>query len=88
MDPWEEKMNKKEKKEKKKMNEHFDKLGYVTDAHYGIPIRFPCGERFIDENDGLHFRQPWVFGVHEEVQLLRKRTDEIEEIKELMSRRP
>ncbi|XP_013624015.1 PREDICTED: uncharacterized protein LOC106329980 [Brassica oleracea var. oleracea] len=118
MDPWEEKMNKKEKKEKKKMNEHFDKLGYVTDAHYGIPIRFPCGERFIDEvslkpkyptyfdtfpgiryfpfknfeNDSLHFRQPWVFGVHEEVQRLRKRmnkmADEIEEIKELMSRRP
>ncbi|KAL0674730.1 hypothetical protein Bca4012_002711 [Brassica carinata] len=115
MDPWEEKMN---KKEKKNMKEHFDKLEYVIDTYYGIPSRFPCGERFIDEvspkpnyptyfdtfpgsryftfkdfeNDGFHFRQPWVFGVHEEVQRLRKRmnkmADETEELKELMSRRP
>lgn len=46
MDPWEEKMK---KKEKKKMKEHFDKLGQVTDAHYGIPSRFPYGEQFIHD---------------------------------------
>ena len=36
-------------------------------------------------NDGFHFRQPWVFGVQEEVQMLRKRVDvmaaEIAELK-------
>ncbi|KAG2295769.1 hypothetical protein Bca52824_042438 [Brassica carinata] len=24
-------------------------IGYVTDAYYGIPSRFPCGERVINE---------------------------------------
>ncbi|KAG2312039.1 hypothetical protein Bca4012_026571 [Brassica carinata] len=115
MDPCYEKMN---KREKKKTREHFDMIGYVTDAHYGIPSRYPCGERIIDEvspksmystdidtfpesryftskdfeNDGLHFHQPWVIGVQEEIHWLRKRmnkmADEIDELKELMSRRP
>ncbi|KAF2581745.1 hypothetical protein F2Q68_00002006 [Brassica cretica] len=37
------------KREKKKIKEHFDMIGYVTDAYYGIPSRFPCGERVINE---------------------------------------
>ncbi|CAF2098819.1 BnaA05g17870D [Brassica napus] len=41
----------------------------------------------IVHNDGLHFRQPWVFDVQEEVQRLKKRmnkmADEIAELKSL-----
>lgn len=37
------------KREKKKIKEHFDMIGYVTDAYYGIPSRFPCGDRVINE---------------------------------------
>ncbi|KAG2305341.1 hypothetical protein Bca4012_063306 [Brassica carinata] len=40
------------------------------------------------ENNGRHFRQPWVIGVQEEIQRLKKRTnwmaDEIDELKKLM----
>ena len=46
MDPWEEKMN---KREMKNMNEHFYMIGYVADAHFGIPSCFPCGGRIVDE---------------------------------------
>ncbi|KAG2298767.1 hypothetical protein Bca52824_035239 [Brassica carinata] len=100
------------------MRENFDMIGYVTDAHYVIPSRCPCGERIIDEvspkpkyptdfdtspgsryftckdfeNGGLHYSQPWVIGVQEEIHRLRKRmnkmANEIDELKELMSRRP
>ncbi|KAF3539199.1 hypothetical protein Bca4012_051354 [Brassica carinata] len=36
------------------------------------------------ENDGFHFRQLWVFGVQEEVAMLKKRVDEMAaEISEL-----
>ncbi|KAL0742972.1 hypothetical protein Bca4012_084485 [Brassica carinata] len=42
------------------------------------------------ENDGFHFRQPWVFGVQEEVEMLRKRVDvmaaEIAELKYKLTR--
>ncbi|KAG2328698.1 hypothetical protein Bca52824_011426 [Brassica carinata] len=42
------------------------------------------------ENDGFHFRQPWVFGVQEEVEMLRKRVDamaaEIVEMKYKLTR--
>ncbi|CAG7888608.1 unnamed protein product [Brassica rapa] len=43
------------------------------------------------DNDGFHFRQPWVFfGVHEEVAKLRKRVDEmaaeIAELKDKLTR--
>ncbi|KAG5400149.1 hypothetical protein IGI04_014756 [Brassica rapa subsp. trilocularis] len=42
------------------------------------------------ENDGFHFRQPWVFGVQEEVERLSKRVDamaaEIAELKYNLSR--
>nr|VDC84484.1 unnamed protein product [Brassica rapa] len=42
------------------------------------------------ENDGFHFRQPWVFGVQEDVEMLRKRVDamaaEIAELKYNLTR--
>ncbi|KAL0876824.1 hypothetical protein Bca101_026529 [Brassica carinata] len=42
------------------------------------------------ENDGFHFRQPWVFGVQEEVEKLRDRVDamaaEIAELKYNLAR--
>ncbi|KAG2322966.1 hypothetical protein Bca52824_016179 [Brassica carinata] len=48
MDPAEEKRAKREM-EKKKMREHVDMTAYVSDSHYRIPNRFPCGARVIDE---------------------------------------
>ncbi|CAN6931646.1 unnamed protein product [Brassica oleracea] len=40
-------------------------------------------------NDGLHFRQPWVLGVQEEVRSLRQKVDEmaaeIAQLKELLT---
>uniref|UniRef100_A0A0D3BNG6 NYN domain-containing protein n=1 Tax=Brassica oleracea var. oleracea TaxID=109376 RepID=A0A0D3BNG6_BRAOL len=42
------------------------------------------GKRFFTcinyEADGLHYRQPWVVGVQEEIEHLRKRVDEAEEM--------
>ncbi|XP_013596043.1 PREDICTED: uncharacterized protein LOC106304189 [Brassica oleracea var. oleracea] len=42
------------------------------------------GKRFFTcinyEADGLHYRQPWVVGVQEEIEHLRKRVDEAEEV--------
>ena len=42
------------------------------------------------QNDGLHFRQPWVFGVQEEVEKLIKRVEEmaaeIAELKDKLTR--
>ncbi|KAL0854014.1 hypothetical protein Bca101_059166 [Brassica carinata] len=93
-----------------------DMLGFVADAHCGIPTRCPCGGRIINEvsrdpkyptdfdtlpgrkyftckkfeNDGFYFRQPWVFGVQEEVEMLRKHVDamaaEIAEMKYKLTR--
>ncbi|KAL0730372.1 hypothetical protein Bca4012_026465 [Brassica carinata] len=67
-----------------------DMLFFVADAHCGIPTRCPYGGRIINENDGFHFRQPWVFGVQEELEMLRKRVDamaaEIAEMKYKLTR--
>ena len=45
---------------------------------------------FYVQNDGFHFRQPWVFGVQEEVEKLRDRVDamaaEIAELKYNLAR--
>ncbi|CAN8305694.1 unnamed protein product [Cochlearia groenlandica] len=44
---------------------------------------------FIVQDDGLHFRQPWVFGVQEEVEKLKKKVKdlvkEIANLKELIA---
>ena len=32
-----------EMKEMKKLKKHYDMLGFVCDAQYGIPTRWPCG---------------------------------------------
>ncbi|KAL0802994.1 hypothetical protein Bca101_058170 [Brassica carinata] len=71
MDPAEEIRNSKRQK--------FNMLSYVCDSEYGIPRRCPCGGRIIDEVDGLHYRQPWVLGVQEEIERLTKRVEEAEE---------
>ncbi|KAG2298711.1 hypothetical protein Bca52824_035183 [Brassica carinata] len=70
-----------EYKQMKASKNSIDMLGFVAVAHCGIPTRCPCGgenhQRGVSgpENDGFHFRQPWVFGVQEEVEMLRKRVD-------------
>ncbi|KAG5390289.1 hypothetical protein IGI04_031830 [Brassica rapa subsp. trilocularis] len=42
------------------------------------------GKRFFScvnyEADGLHYRQPWVCGVQEEIEMLRKRVEEADEV--------
>ncbi|KAF2589564.1 hypothetical protein F2Q70_00040461 [Brassica cretica] len=88
------------KRQNKKMKEHFDMIGYVTDAHYGIPSRCPCGERVIDEFSQKP-KYPTYFDTFsgsryftckdfEEVQRLRERmnmmADEIAEYKEFVYR--
>ncbi|KAG2252379.1 hypothetical protein Bca52824_082515 [Brassica carinata] len=55
-------------------------LGYVADSQYGIPTRCPCGGGIINEDDGLHYRQPWVIGVQEEISWLTKRAEEAEKV--------
>ncbi|CAH8340280.1 unnamed protein product [Eruca vesicaria subsp. sativa] len=32
-----------EEKEMKKLKKHYDMIGYICDAQYGIPTRCPCG---------------------------------------------
>ncbi|KAF3570683.1 hypothetical protein F2Q69_00060853 [Brassica cretica] len=43
------------------------------------------------KKDGLHFRQPWVLGVQEEVRSLKRKVDEmaaeIAQLKELLTRK-
>ncbi|CAG7862745.1 unnamed protein product [Brassica rapa] len=89
--------------EMKKMKKHYDMLGFVADAQYGIPTRCPCGGEIMTnvsptpkyksdfdtlpgsryftcknyEDDGLHFRQPWAFGVQQEVERLRGEVKEL-----------
>ncbi|KAF8080728.1 hypothetical protein N665_0925s0011 [Sinapis alba] len=101
------------RREMKKLKQHYDMLGFIAEAHYGIQTGCPCGGRIVDEvstnpknkdfslerryftcsrfkDDGLHFRQPWVIGVQEEVDCLRKEVDdmtaEIAELKKLILR--
>ncbi|KAG5407345.1 hypothetical protein IGI04_013464, partial [Brassica rapa subsp. trilocularis] len=48
------------------------------------------GKRFFTcknyEDDGLHFRHPWVFGVQEEIESLTKRVKESEEVTLLVAK--
>ncbi|WZZ87945.1 hypothetical protein YC2023_116524 [Brassica napus] len=116
-----------EMKEIKKLKKHYDMLGFVCDAQYGIPTRCPCGGEIMTnvsptpkyksdfdtlpgsryftcknyevisaylvtlwlkltytlvetvQEDGLHFRQPWAFGVQQEVERLREDVKELAE---------
>ncbi|KAG5381970.1 hypothetical protein IGI04_033440 [Brassica rapa subsp. trilocularis] len=38
-----------ERRDRKRQQEYFNMLGNVADSQYGIPRRFPCGGRIIDE---------------------------------------
>ncbi|KAF2595367.1 hypothetical protein F2Q70_00044455 [Brassica cretica] len=69
-----------ERRERKRHKEYINMLGYVADSQYGIPTRCPCGGRITDEDDGLHYRQPWVIGVQEEIECLTKRVEEAEKV--------
>ncbi|KAL0854728.1 hypothetical protein Bca101_059880 [Brassica carinata] len=71
MDPW---VEKQERREMKKMKKHFDMVSANPKDKDFLPGRkyFTC-DKF--EDDGLHFRQPWVIGVEEEVLRLREEVD-------------
>ncbi|KAL0725954.1 hypothetical protein Bca4012_040553 [Brassica carinata] len=113
-----------EMKEMKKLKKHYDMLGFICDAQYGIPTRCPCGGEIMQDvspnpkypsdfdtlpgsryftckkyetmlnvqDDGMHFRQPWAFGVEEEVKSLRREVndmaEEIAQLKRLITSRP
>ncbi|KAF3527206.1 hypothetical protein DY000_02036875 [Brassica cretica] len=104
-------------KEMKKLKKHYDMLGFVCDAQYGIPTRCPCGGEIMTnvspilkyksdfdtlpgsryftcknyevklsytlgktvQDDGIHFRQPWAFGVQQEVERLRGEVNDMAE---------
>ncbi|KAL0651835.1 hypothetical protein Bca4012_094526 [Brassica carinata] len=68
-----------ERRHSKRQNKHINMLRFVADSEYGIPRRCPCGGRLINEADGLHYRQPWVIGVQEELERLTKRVEEAEQ---------
>ncbi|KAL0786841.1 hypothetical protein Bca101_003087 [Brassica carinata] len=116
-----------EMKEMKRLKKHYDMLGFVADAQYGIPTRCPCGGEIMTnvsptpkyksdfdtlpgsryftcknseviflqlscvmvkltstlvetvQDDRLHFRQPWAFGVQQEVECLRGEVKELSE---------
>ncbi|CAN8323626.1 unnamed protein product [Cochlearia groenlandica] len=62
----------------KKVKQHLNMLMYVADGQYEIPTctlsmwgtnHSGCHSNF--KNDGLHYRQPLVFGVEEEIQKLK-----------------
>ncbi|KAF3522281.1 hypothetical protein F2Q69_00047095 [Brassica cretica] len=36
-----------EMKEMKKLKKHYDMLGFICDAQYGIPTRSPCGSEIM-----------------------------------------
>ncbi|CAH2051614.1 unnamed protein product [Thlaspi arvense] len=91
IDPYEEELKeeKRRRKEMEKMKQHSDMVGFVADGQYGIPRRCPCGSRYFTctkfKDDGLHFRQPWVFGVEQEIEKLvmkvEKQSKTIEEMR-------
>ncbi|KAG2272061.1 hypothetical protein Bca52824_066616 [Brassica carinata] len=68
----------------KRQKEYYNMVGYVCDSEYGIPTRCPCGSTIIDEDDGLHYRHFWVFGVQEEIERLTKRVEEAEQVIKLV----
>ncbi|KAF8081116.1 hypothetical protein N665_0906s0005 [Sinapis alba] len=105
-----------EMKDMKKLKQHYDMLGFVPNAQYGILTRCPCGgeikqdvsldpkylsyfdtlprRRYFTckkfEDNDMHFRHPWTFGVEKEVKSLRRQVDnmaeEIAKLKSLITR--
>ncbi|KAH0897256.1 hypothetical protein HID58_046824 [Brassica napus] len=79
-----------ELRDKKAQKEYYNMIDFVANAQQGIPKICPCGsitKETVDEddtyfickdfeNDGLHFRQPWVTAIHEEVERLKERYHE------------
>ncbi|KAF3498345.1 hypothetical protein DY000_02056153 [Brassica cretica] len=78
MDPVEDRRN------TKRQEEYYNRMGDVADSEYGIPRRCPCGGRIRDEADGFHYRQPWVIGVQEEIKSLRRRVEKAEQVIKLV----
>ncbi|KAF3599422.1 hypothetical protein F2Q69_00034242 [Brassica cretica] len=84
----------KERRHSQRQQDHINMLGFMSDSEYGIPKRCPCGGRIIDEvrrkDDydtlpGKRFftcknYEPWVIGVHEEIERLTKRVEEAEQV--------
>ncbi|WZZ68777.1 hypothetical protein YC2023_080147 [Brassica napus] len=59
---------------------YYNMLHFVADAQQGIPKLCPCGSITKEVNDGLHFRQPWVMGMQQEVERLKVRFHEQEKL--------
>ncbi|KAF3493493.1 hypothetical protein DY000_02051758 [Brassica cretica] len=82
----------KERRDRKRQQEYFNMLGNVADSQYGIPRRCPYGGRIIDEvrvteeYDTLPGKRFFtcinyeVIGVQEEMERLRKRVEEAEQV--------
>ncbi|KAG2276964.1 hypothetical protein Bca52824_059519 [Brassica carinata] len=90
----------------KRQEEYYNRMGNVADSEYGISRRCPCGGRIRDEvrvkeeydtlpgkrfftcinyeADGFHYRQPWVIGVQEEIESLRRRVEKAEQVIKLV----
>ncbi|CAH8315588.1 unnamed protein product [Eruca vesicaria subsp. sativa] len=50
---------------------------YFTCNNYELELDYTLGETVQD--DGMHFRQSWAFGVQEEVERLRREVDDMAE---------
>ncbi|KAJ4906743.1 Uncharacterized protein Rs2_10401 [Raphanus sativus] len=73
----------------KAQKDHYDSLHFVTDSMQGIQERCVCGQRLVRErapaeDDGMHYRQPWVCAVEEEIGFLKTRMEKSEEHKSLV----
>uniref|UniRef100_A0A0D3AXP5 Uncharacterized protein n=1 Tax=Brassica oleracea var. oleracea TaxID=109376 RepID=A0A0D3AXP5_BRAOL len=69
-----------ERQDMKAHKAYCDMLDFVANAQHGIPKLCPCGSITKESNDVLHFRQPWVMGVQQEVERLKKRVHEHENL--------
>ncbi|KAF3520903.1 hypothetical protein DY000_02063653 [Brassica cretica] len=69
-----------ERRDMKAHKAYCDMLDFVANAQQRIPKLCPCGSITKEFNDGLHFRQPWVMGVQQEVERLKERVHEHENL--------
>ncbi|KAF3514174.1 hypothetical protein F2Q69_00007753 [Brassica cretica] len=87
-----------ENNQMKALKGYNDMLGIINevsqDPKYQNDLETLPGKKYFTcinfENDGFHFRQPWVFGVQEEAEKLRKHViemaAEIAELKDKLTR--